>query len=68
MEGAGTAEQVPKAGWDRERRSPAASPALSLVPSLLLIPDPGVSTQRLFPPPLALLSTQLLCEGQWTLN
>ena len=68
MEGAGTAEQVPKAGWDRERRSPAASPALSLVPSLLLIPDPGVSTQRLFPPPLALLPTQLLCEGQWTLN
>ena len=68
MEGAGTAELVPKARRDRERRSPGASPALSLGPSLLLPPDPGVSTQRLFPPPLALLPTQLLCEGQWTLN
>ena len=31
-------------------------------------PDPGVSTQRLFPPPLALLPTQLPYEGQRTLN
>ena len=68
MDGVGTAEQVPKARWDRERRSPGVSPALSLGPSLLLLPDPGVSTQRMFPPPLALLPTQLPYEGQRTLN
>ena len=62
---------IPKVRRERERRSPnipGASPALSLAPSLLLLPDPGLSTQRLFPPLLALLPTQLLSEGQRTLN
>lgn len=68
MEGAGTAEEVSKARWDREGRSPGASPALSLGLSLLLLPDPGLSTQRLFPPSLTLLPTQLLSEGRQTLN
>ena len=68
MEGAGTAELVPKARRDRERRSPGASPALSLGASLLLLPDPGVSTQRLFPPPLTLLPTRWICEGQQSLH
>ena len=68
MEGGGKAEQVPKARRDRERRSPGASPALSLGASLLLLPDPGVSTQRLFPPPLALLPTRRICEGQQSLH
>ena len=68
MEGGGKAEQVPKARRDRERRSPGASPALSLGASLLLLPDPGVSTQRLFPPPLALLPTRWICEGQQSLH
>ena len=48
---------IPKIRRERERRSPnipGASPALSLAPSLLLLPDPGVSPQRLFPPVLAL--------------
>ena len=48
---------IPKVRQERERRSPnipGASPALSLALSLLLLPDPAVSPQRLFPPVLAL--------------
>ena len=48
---------IPKVRREKEGRPhniPGASPALSLAPSLLVLPDPGVSPQRLFPSVLTL--------------
>ncbi|KAI4576460.1 hypothetical protein MJT46_002295 [Ovis ammon polii x Ovis aries] len=53
--GARTADGSPQAQAVLERRSSSitgASPALSLGPSLLPLPDPGASPQKLFPPAL----------------
>ena len=69
-QGGGQQGESPRPGGAGKVASqhPRASPDLSLGLSLLLLTGPGASPQRLLPPALALLSTQLLCEGQRTLN